>query len=113
AELLPRIAELLPRAWQYPDIAGARINAAGLDVRTAGFEVTPWLQRAEFQIPGERPGTIEVVYREPRPATVEGPFLAEERNLLDSLSAMLRAYFERLEVEQQRVDLVRAEASRQ
>ena len=113
AELLPRIVELLPPAWQYPDIASARIAAAGLDIRTAGFEATPWLQRAEFQMPGGGSGAIEVVYRESRPAAVEGPFLAEERNLLESLAAMLRAYFERLQVEEQRINLARAEAGRQ
>jgi PAS domain S-box-containing protein len=113
AEVLPRIVELLPPAWQYPNIASARITAPGLDVRTAGFEVTPWLQRAEFQMPGGRSGTIEVVYREQRPPAVEGPFLAEERNLLESLAAMLRAYFERLQVEEQRIDLARSEAGRQ
>jgi PAS domain S-box-containing protein len=113
AELLPRIVELLPSAWQYPEIASARIVARGVDVRTAGFELTPWRQRAEFPIPGGDAGTIDVVYREPRPALVEGPFLAEERTLLESLAAMLRAYFERIQVEEQRLVLARSEAGRQ
>jgi PAS domain S-box-containing protein len=113
ADVLPRIVELLPPAWQYPDITSARILAGGLDARTAGFERTPWLQRAEFPIAGGEPGAIEVVYREPRPPSAEGPFLAEERNLIESLAAMLRAYFERRQVEEQRVDLARAEAGRQ
>jgi len=113
ADLLPRIVELLPPAWQYPDITSARISAGGVDARTAGFERTPWVQRAEFPIAGGQTGAIEVVYREPRPPLAEGPFLAEERNLIESLGAMLRAYFERLQVEEQRIDLARAEAGRQ
>jgi PAS domain S-box-containing protein len=112
-DLLPRIVDLLPAAWQYPDITSARIAAGGVDARTPGFEPTPWLQRAEFPIAGGQTGAIEVVYREPRPAGAEGPFLAEERNLIESLAAMLRAYFERLQVEEQRIDLARAEAGRQ
>jgi len=113
ADLLPRIAALLPGAWQYPDITSARIAANGVDARTPGFERTPWLQRAEFQIAGGHTGAIEIVYTEPRPEGAEGPFLAEERNLIESLAAMLRAYFERRQVEEQRIDLARAEAARQ
>jgi len=113
AELLPRIVELLPPAWQYPDITSARITAGNVDARTPEFAATPWRQRAEFPIARGHTGVIEVVYREPRPVAVEGPFLAEERNLIESLAAMLRSYFERLQIEEQRIDLARAEAGRQ
>ena len=40
---------------------------------------------------------IEIVYREARPNADEGPFLTEERNLIQSLAGMLRAYFERVQ----------------
>jgi PAS domain S-box-containing protein len=112
ADLLPRIVALLPPAWQYPDITSARITAAGVDARTPEFEPTPWIQRTDFPVAGGQAGAIEVVYREPRPAAPEGPFLPEERNLIESLGAMLRAYFERLQLEEQRIDLARAEAGR-
>jgi PAS domain S-box-containing protein len=112
ADLLPQIVELLPRAWQYPEIASARITADGVEARTAGFQLTPWLQRAEFPIAGDQTGAIEVVYREPRSTAAEGPFLAEERRLIESLAAMLEAYFERLHAEEQRLDLARSEAAR-
>jgi signal transduction histidine kinase len=39
-------------------------------------------------------GLIEVAYLEPRPPADEGPFLTEERALLDSLAEMLVAYIE-------------------
>ena len=113
ADQLPRIVELLPPAWQYPEIASARICADAVDARTPGFALTSWVQRAEFPIGGTRTGVIEVAYHEPRPAAVEGPFLTEERNLLESLAAMLRAYFERLHGEEQRIELARAELARQ
>ena len=56
--------------------------------------------------------SIEVAYREARPNAVEGPFLAEERSLIESLAGMLRAYFERVQAEEDRVNLARAEAGR-
>ena len=112
SELLARIVTLLPPAWQYPDITGAHIATGDIDVRTEGFELTPWVQRANFTTSDGRTGTIEIVYREARPSAAEGPFLAEERNLFQSLAGMLRAYFERVQAEEDRVNLARAEAGR-
>ena len=42
----------------------------------------------------------------------EGPFLSEERSLIVSLAGMLRAYFERLHADEDRVTLARAESGR-
>jgi PAS domain S-box-containing protein len=111
-EVLARIVTLLPAAWQYPDITGARITSGNVDVRTETFELTSWVQRADFTTSGGRTGAIEIVYREPRPDADEGPFLDEERNLIQSLAGMLRAYFERLGAEEHRINLARAEAAR-
>jgi PAS domain S-box-containing protein len=111
-DVLGRIVTLLPLAWQYPDITGARLATGDIDVRTEGFELTPWVQRADFPTSDGRTGTIEVVYREARPNAAEGPFLAEERSLIQSLAGMLQAYFERRQAEEDRVNLARAEAAR-
>jgi len=111
-ELLARMVTQLPDAWQYPAITDARITVGDIDVRTRGFEVTPWIQRADFQTAEGPRGVIEVVYHESRPAAAEGPFLAEERNLIQSLASMLQAYFERVHAERDRINLARAEAGR-
>jgi PAS domain S-box-containing protein len=111
-ELLARVVTLLPDAWQYPEITSARIAVGAVDVRTDRFEATRWLQRAEFKTIDGQAGVIEVAYSEARPNATEGPFLAEERNLIESLAGMLRAYFERLQAEEHRVNLARAEAAR-
>ena len=112
AEVLAEIVASLPLAWQFPDLAVARISVGDVDVTTDGFALTPWCQRAEFQTSDGTRGLVEVVYREPRLECDEGPFLAEERSLIESLAGMLRAYFERLHAEQQRIDLARAEEAR-
>jgi PAS domain S-box-containing protein len=113
ADLLPRIVELLPGAWQYADIARARIVAGSIDARSPGFAETPWRLRAVFEMPGAEAGAIEIVYAEPRPDAAEGPFLLEERTLIDSLAGMLQSYFVRRQVEEQRVELARSEVARQ
>jgi signal transduction histidine kinase/CheY-like chemotaxis protein len=112
-DVLARIVELLPAAWQYPNITSARIVTGEIDVRTPSFELTPWVQRARFSTSGGRTGVIEIVYREARPSAGEGPFLPEERNLIQSLAGMLGAYFERAHAEEDRLNLARAEAARE
>jgi PAS domain S-box-containing protein len=112
ARTLGQVVALLPGAWQYPEIAAAHISVGDIDVKSEGFEPTPWLQRAEFETSDNRRGVIEVVYTEPRPDAGEGPFLAEERSLIESLAGMIRAYFERLHAERDRIDLARAEEAR-
>ena len=110
--LLRELVGLLPAAWQFPDMLEARITVANLIVSTPRFRSTPWLQRAEFPIPGAAPGVLEVVYVDAPPVETGGPFLPEERSLLDSLATLLAAYFERAHRIEERLELARAQASR-
>jgi signal transduction histidine kinase len=94
-EILLEILSLLPAAWQFPGITEARILYGDLELATPGFRTTDWLQTGRFATRNQVEGRIEIVYLEERPPESEGPFLAEERELLDSLAEMLRSYFER------------------
>jgi signal transduction histidine kinase len=95
-EIVRDIVALLPPAWQYPDITVARIRVQEIDESTPGYCETPWIQRAQI---GD--GIIEIAYLEERPAEHEGPFLAEERDLIESLAEMLRSFFQRKLADQQ------------
>ncbi|WP_158303660.1 methyl-accepting chemotaxis protein [Methanosphaerula palustris] len=95
AEVLSEIVELIPPGWQYPEVTAARITVGDVDVRTRNYRKTSWSQTAQFSVKGGKEGVIEVVYLEEKPAEVEGPFLAEERNLINSLSDMLKTYLDR------------------
>jgi len=94
-EALDRIVKLIPPAWQYPEITAGRISVGGCESRNPGFRRTRWLQACDFRINPELAGRIEVYYLKRMPEEAEGPFLAEERNLINSLADMLRTYFER------------------
>jgi PAS domain S-box-containing protein len=95
ASLLAEIASILPPAWQYPDIATARITYDGIEYRSPGFRESPWQQSAGFATADSRQGSIDVYYIEEMPPEAEGPFLSEERNLINSLAEMLRMYLDR------------------
>ena len=93
-EVLREIVWLLPAAWQYPEVTEARIRFDDLTEATPRFRETPWTQMAQFTARSTHRGSIEVAYLEERPPEAEGPFLAEERDLIESLADMLGSYFQ-------------------
>jgi len=100
ALILQEIVALLPPAWQYPEITCARIAFRDIEAATPAFVRTRWLQSAAFTTREGVGGLIEVIYREEKPASFEGPFLKEERALIQSLAQMLASYFERKAAEE-------------
>jgi two-component system NarL family sensor kinase len=110
-ELMRDLAALMPPAWQYPEAAAARIRFGSLEASTAGFRETAWRQAASFPVRGDACGDVELCYLEPRPEADEGPFLKEERDLIESLAEMLRSYFQHRLADQELLR-VRAELER-
>jgi len=99
-EVLNQIVSLIPPAWQYPEITAARITVDTVVVTTPDFVESPWKQSASWgTVVGEQ-GSIEVIYRDVRPPEAEGPFLAEERDLINSLADSLSSYMNRRRAEQ-------------
>ena len=95
AEVFSRILKLLPPAWQYPEITVARIRFDGESFSTPGFRDSPWRQKAAFHTGDGKKGDIEIRYLSAVAPEAEGPFLAEERYLINSIAEMLESYAER------------------
>lgn len=93
--ILQGLADLLPPAFQYPDVTRARVRCGQETRATPGFRETPWLLSQSFAINDGEDGAIEVVYLAERPPDAEGPFFREERQLLEALSKMLQTALER------------------
>jgi signal transduction histidine kinase len=62
----------------------------------------PYRQTADIVVAGERRGVVEVVYSEKKPLLAEGPFLKEERNLLDAFAREIALIIERREAAEER-----------
>jgi signal transduction histidine kinase len=90
--LMPEVAALLPPAWQYPEATEGRIALDGRTWATPGFRESPWSQAETFRLRDGTAGAVEVVYTSEQPTLDEGPFLAEERELIRSLADMLRTH---------------------
>lgn len=100
------IAEILPSAWLCPDVACARIV---LDDRSHSASDHPQhvrhRQKAPIIVGNKRRGYVEVSYREERPERDEGPFLSEERTLLDAVAREIAGIVMKREAEQDKLKL--------
>jgi signal transduction histidine kinase len=94
-QTLQEIAECLPPAWQYPEIAAARIVLDDDCFETAGFHECVEKQVADLVVKGQPRGSVEVGYTRPKPELDEGPFLTEERSLIDTVARQIAVLVER------------------
>jgi two-component system NtrC family sensor kinase len=106
-ELLRGIAALLPPAWQFPEAARARIVLDDAEYATPGFAPGLDRLRAPLVVGGRDRGLLEVVYLDRRPPADEGPFLAEERHLLDGVAREVAAILDRRDAQAERSRLER------
>ncbi len=102
---LRRIVDLLPSAWQYPDIAVARIDMDSHTYLTPGYRDGRFRQTADIIIKGKKRGIVEVAYVEGKPELLEGPFLKEETSLILEVARQVAAIVEREETEADRLVL--------
>jgi len=99
-EIFQGIVDLIPPAWQYPEVTCARIILEEQEFRTNNFKETIWKQASDIVVHGDRIGTLEVCYLEQKPGMDEGPFLKEERNLIKAIAEQLANTIERKRAEE-------------
>jgi DNA-binding CsgD family transcriptional regulator len=85
-DLLRDLVNFLPLSWQYPHITCARIMFKGDTFKSRNFKVTNWRQSSNILMYNEPVGEVSIFYLEECPPADEGPFLKEERVLLDALA---------------------------
>jgi two-component system sensor kinase len=93
-KILKEIVEVIPPSWQYPDSTGCCITYKSATYKTDTFKKTPWMQKADITIHGELVGAVHICYTEEKPQQDEGPFLKEERTLLNSIAKRLGEFIE-------------------
>jgi hypothetical protein len=86
---LEDICSFLPQAWQYPEYTVSRVCYDGKVFTSNNFKETPWFLKQKFDTFDQKEGSIEVYYLKKFPIAFEGPFLREERILIDNLAAII------------------------
>ena len=100
--ILQEVAGTIRNAWQYPEITSARIVLDGRVCAEAGKGPRLDVQTSSIVVRGRTRGSVQVAYAERRPTLDEGPFLKEERSLLEAVAGQVAAILEHEEVEREK-----------
>ncbi len=98
-DLLQELVNYLPHSWQYSDVTCARILFKGKTYASAGLKVTNWRQSSRIYMYHKAVGECSIFYLEERPPADEGPFLKEERALLDAVAEQIGTIATRISVD--------------
>ncbi|MFO7870075.1 MAG: PAS domain S-box protein [Kiritimatiellia bacterium] len=98
-DALQRVVDLIPSGFQYPDITCARIAFEDRDFTAGNFKKTEWALSADLHCPRSAlkipRADVTVCLLERRPQKDEGPFLEEERHLVNDIARQLGVMIER------------------
>lgn len=92
-DVFQRIVDILPDGWQYPDACAAKIMFNKRAYTTNNYHESPYKQTAGLHLQDGRSGYIEVCYLVETPKEFEGPFLKEERSLINTIAETIEIYF--------------------
>ncbi len=88
-DILQGVVDLIPPAWQYPEVTCARIKLKSKEFKTGNFQPAEWKQLEPILVNNRKVGTLEVYYMAPKIWVYEGPFLKEERDLMHGIAERL------------------------
>ena len=107
-EILRMVARALPPGWQFPEVCRGAVDLDGREYVVEEFERSEWSQHADIVLGGEKVGEVSVYYLERRPPSDEGPFLKEERKLLNTIADRIALYILQMGVRTAHENLTRA-----
>ncbi|MBU7035465.1 MAG: PAS domain-containing protein [Theionarchaea archaeon] len=99
-ELLERIVNILPMAFQYPSKTGVRIVFEDFIFETPNFRETEWSLKESIVVDRETRGSVEVCCLKERPQSDKSPFLEEEGIVVRSVVNRVASFVERRRAEE-------------
>jgi CheY-like chemotaxis protein len=105
-EIFQGTTDLMTYGWYYPEITCARITFKDREFKTVNFKETAWRMSSDLIVQRKSVGRVEICYLEERPDSYEGPFLKEERYLLNSIAERMGKVAERKQYEKEREGLI-------
>jgi len=100
--ILQNAVTLLPPGWLYPHVAATRIRLDKGEYTTEGFDKGVQKQSADIFADGIKRGVVEIVYLRKMSDLDEGPFLKEERDLINAIANEIALIVERKEAEEEK-----------
>ncbi len=96
-DMLAGIVDLLPLAWQYPEITCAKITVEGKQYPTKICRETDWGQSADIVVKSKSIGVIEVFFLEERAAFAKGPGLPLQKDFINEVAERISRIIERIQ----------------
>jgi hypothetical protein len=93
-EALRQVVAALPPGWQHSGACQARIVLGANSYEPLGYTESAWAQAAPIRVGGQLAGLVTVSYTTEQPASDEGPFLKEERRLIDAIAYRIGQFLE-------------------
>ena len=100
AELYQEVVKILPASWQYSEITCAKISIGDKEFKTENYRESDWKQLSDIKVHGKKAGIVAVCYLEEKPELDEGPFMKQERLLIDAVAERLGRITERKQAEE-------------
>jgi len=85
-EVFNKIVGAIPPGWQFPESCSSALTIFGRTYGWEGVRGSRWTQTAPVKVRSEIFGEISVCYTEEQPEADEGPFLVQERKLLNTIA---------------------------
>jgi signal transduction histidine kinase len=104
-DMIQSIVDMLPPAWQYPEMASARIIFDDKIYKSANFRESKRRLIADIIVNETRRGSVEINYTHQNDEIDVDIFLDEERKLIDTVAYQVAHIFERRELDQQQREL--------
>lgn len=104
-EVLDRTVDILPPAFQYPELAAARICLDDRIYATASLRDTDLKLTSPIVVDGTARGSVEVRYNAAAEEFTDRAFLDEEQKLLDGVAQQIALIVEGKQAEQERREL--------
>ncbi len=103
--ILQEAVKLLPPAWLYPEIASAQIVFNDQVYISPNFGKVVHRMKADLVVYDQNCGHVEIRYAEERPPLDDGPFLREERKLIETIAQELALIIEQFQAEENNINL--------
>ena len=91
-ETLQLIVNAIPFSWQHADACCARLILENKVFVSSNFNESQWVLKDNFVTLDDGKGSLQVFYTKEFPKEFEGPFLKEERQLINVLARLICGY---------------------
>ena len=92
-QVLAALPDIILTGWQYPEQTSVLIHHDDLNYTSRNFSESKWFQVSDIYIDKKLDGYIKVFYKSEFSDSDEGPFMKEERKLLDTISSKIDSIF--------------------